>query len=109
MNDVDTQLALIVQKLDTIGAAQEMLRTDVRTLHSEHAKLQLGVAAIPMATLKEHEGRFAPLGRFKLVERMFYGLLTAVVLAVLGAVISDMTDRDTRSLPRVAASTIREK
>jgi len=90
MADVETQLAVITQRLDTIVETQSAMHGDVRALHNDHRALQLEVAQIPLNHIKEGEERFAPKGRFKVLERAFYGILVAAVAGALSLTIKEV-------------------
>lgn len=86
----DTRLALIETKLDQVLAMSGETKADVRSLHEEHRALQLTVAELGLEHLKEAEKRFAPLGRFSLLERTFYGLVVAALIGLSTVLVRDV-------------------
>jgi hypothetical protein len=86
MSDVQTKQAILEQKLEAILQALTEARGDVRSLHDDHRGLSLQVAQLPLQLLEKGDIRYAPAGRLRLLERVFYGILTAVLISIGGLV-----------------------
>lgn len=85
-NEVETKQALLEQKLEAILQGLREARADVRSLHDDHRGLGLQVAQLPLQLLEKADVRYAPAGRLRVLERVFYGILIAAMVSIGGLV-----------------------
>lgn len=85
---------IVITKLNNIEAEQKLLQrsvsenviiaNDVKTLHSETKDLRIMVKEIEMQTKSEYVTKI----QFALVEKLVYGTVATVLLAVGGAILA---------------------
>ena len=81
MPDTDQDISINILKME-IKAIKEKL-TEMPTRN----EMKLYMRELIEETLKNCDNKYAPISRLALVEKVVYGMVGAVLLAVLGAVI----------------------